>query len=191
MSNIVKRNFVSEFKKAFSGAIEGIVKAAEIYVAAIDEDPEIKTQFISECSGFIPAGAWAEFEAVGRKWKHPKLLLGGGGAHSSLLKLLPYSDQEKLFSGERVDVLTATGDVLKVDINSATSDQAALLIDKTNRRIRDIPAQKAYLESVKPVKVIDVPSVEMPYTITGGKVHFRAHTVLGRKEISRILKDLV
>jgi hypothetical protein len=188
-SQIIKRDYVADFKAAFSGAIDGIVKASEIYVKAIDADPKLKDKFISECSGFIPAGAWAEFEAVGRKWKHPKLILGGG-AHSSLVKLLPYSDQEKLFSGERVSVLTSKGDVLKVDINSATPDQAALLIDKTNKRIRDIPAQKAYLESVKPEKVIDVQAVEMPYTIAGGKVHFRQGTILGRKEISRILKEL-
>jgi hypothetical protein len=188
MNEVVKRDYVAEFKEAYVSALDRVQKMAEIYVAALDEDLKNKDRFVAECSSFVPANLWIELEAVGRKWKHPKMLLGNT-SNSSLIKVLPYSDQERLISGERVEMLTPSG-VLMVNIADATPTQASQIIDKANRKIRDVAAQRLYIEANNKRPVVDVESVEMPYTISGGKVHFKKGVTLTRKEIAAILREI-
>jgi hypothetical protein len=187
MKEMVKRDYVAEFKAAYGSALDSVKKMAEIYVEALDEDLKNKDRFIKECS-FAPANLWIELEAVGRKWKHPKMVLGNIN-NSSLIKVLPYSDQERLISGERVEMLTPSG-VLMVNIADATPAQASQIIDKANRKIRDVAAQRLYIEANSKPLVVDVESVEMPYTISGGKVHFRKGVTLTRKEIAVIFREI-
>jgi hypothetical protein len=178
MDAITTTRYISEFKSAFAAGIDSIVNASEIYVKAIDEDPAIKDRFRDEFADIIPSSAWSGFEAVGRKWMHPKLLMGGGGRYSSQIKRLPYSDQEQIFSGTRYGLLTADGDTLRVDVRSITPEQAEQLFDRSH--IRSLAEQKAWLEARKsaPQKAEDVQV--MPYSITDGKVYFRKGTSLTR-----------
>ncbi len=185
-----QRDYVGEFRAAFTLVESGLVKCSEIYVEALDESVEWKPKLIAAMNGTVPSTFWNELEAVGRKWKHPKLLLGGAGANAPLVKLLPYSDQELLFT-ERVQLLTPAGDVLLVDVKDASPAQAEQLIDRKARRLRDVSAQRAYQEAQKlPRGVAGEPAEVMPYTIAGGKVTFRRGVVMGRREIARILKEL-
>lgn len=184
--NKLQLSKVEEFKQAFARGMESIVSASEIYVQAIDENPNMKDVFIAECADFIPASAWSGFEAVGRKWLHPKLLMGGGGKYASKIKRLAYSDQEAVFSGKRFEMLTAEGQVLKVDIRQVEPDQADQLFDGTH--IRTMAEQKAFIEArkSKPAEEVDV----MPYVITDGKVSFRRGVALNKTEMRRILQEM-
>ena len=179
---------IEEFRKALTAGIEGIVRAAEIYVAAIDEDPTVSDRFRDAFSDWIPSSAWTNFEAVGRKWMHPRLLMGGMADRRkhTLVKRLPYSLQERIFTGERFKLLTAKGETLNVDLMEATTTQVEQLCSEG--AIRSLGEQRAWLE--EQVATIDVPAEPLPYTIANGKVSFRKGVVLTRTEVKRILQEM-
>jgi len=187
MNALTTTRYIEQFRNAFTAGIDSIVNASQVYVKAIDEDPEIKERFKKEFSDMIPASAWSGFEAVGRKWLHPKLLMGGGGRYATMIKRLPYSDQEQIFEGKRYDLLTIDGDKLLVDVRQVTPEQAEQLFDRSH--IRSVSEQKAWLESRK--RTPEKTEVQtMPYSITSGKVYFRRGVELTRSELKRILQDM-
>lgn len=184
-TSIESRKKLEAFKQAFTTGIEGIVSAAKIYVEAIDDNPKNADLFRDEFVDWIPEGAWAGWEAVGRKWMHPKLLMGGGGRFSNKIKRLPYSTQERIFDGEKFPLMTATGDTLNVDIRNITTEQAEQLFDGSH--IRSLPQQKAYMESRKTSVVEEVSIGEvLPYKIVGCRVHFRKDCVMTRDELKTL-----
>lgn len=187
MSKAVKTcdGYVDRFREAFMAGVEGIARAAAIYVEAIDENPNFGDAFRDEFADIIPVGAWAGMEKVGRKLMHPNLLMGGGGKYASRIKRLPYSTQERVIGGERFDLLTADGQTLKVDVRQITTEQADQLFD--GEHIRTLPEQRAWLESRKGRQVVEEADT-MPYVIKGGKVLFRRGTTLSRPEIRRLLE---
>jgi hypothetical protein len=178
--------YIKRFRDSFALGIEHIVKAAQVYVEAIDENPKFADVFAAEFQDSIPASAWSSFEAVGRKWMHPKLLLGGGGKYANKIKRLPYSLQERIFSGEKFELLTADGDILKVDIREATQSQVEQLIDFSHTRTKS--EQKAYIEAHK--QTCETKPEILPYVITDGKVSFRRGTILTRNEVKRLLQEM-
>lgn len=180
-------NYVEEFRAAFACGIESIVKAAAIYVAAIDHNPNNASAFHEAFKDVIPASAWGGFEAVGRKWMHPKLLMGGGGRYGGRIKRLPYSVQESIFSGARFDLLTKTGDTLKVDLRECTPEQVDQLIDGNS--IRSLSAQRAWLEAQTSAPAPQEAEM-LPYAITGGKIVFRRGVVMTKRELARIIKEM-
>jgi len=138
---------LAEFRTALQAGIDGIVRASEIYVAALDEDPRNADTFRAKFAEWVPAAAWAQFEAVGRKWMHPRLLMGGVSdpKKSKCIKRLPYSTQERIFKRDRFQLLTADGDTLEVDLLEATASQAEQLCGDAN--MRTLAEQKAWLEA--------------------------------------------
>jgi len=188
MSKALVRKSIKRFREAFIGGIEGIVNASEIYVESIDEDPKNADIFKEKCGDWIPASAWSGFEAVGRKWMHPKLLMGGMADRkkNTLVKRLPYSVQERVFSGDRFECLTQGGKTLKVDLLEATYEQAEQICD--GGTIRSIAAQKAYIES-KPAETIN--AEVLPYTITDkGEFMPRRNSKYTKAELMRIIKGM-
>jgi hypothetical protein len=188
-------NRISEFREALTAGIDGIVKAANIYVKAIDEDPTIADKFSDEFANVIPSNAWSYFEAVGRKWMHPRLLMGGMSDRKkhAVIKKLPYSVQEKVFNGDRFKLLTPSGDVLNVDLKEATISQMEQICNGDS--IRTISAQKAWLVEKQSTKVqnTELQSIEEnqpPYRINGGKVTFVKDVVLTRADIKKILIEM-
>ena len=142
----VVMNAVNEFRDALLSGLEGIMRAAEVYVAAVDEDPRNADVFRDELSDFVPASAWAMFEAVGRRQMHPKLLMGGMADRkkSAAVKRLPYSQQERVFAGERVELVVESGDLLKVSLLDCTADQAEQICSRAGFRSQS--QQRAWLE---------------------------------------------
>lgn len=187
MNDLVKRDYVTEFREAFSVGIDNIVKASAIYVAAIDENPHNAAAFREAFADTIPDSAWGSFEAVGRKWMHPKLLLGAGGRYSGRIKRLPYSVQDSIFSGQRFDLLTTTGDTLKVDVRECTPEQVDQLIDGNS--IRNLSSQRAWMEA-RAAAPAPVDVEQLPYTIAGGKIIFRRGVVMTKRELTRIIKEM-
>ncbi len=187
MNELVKRDYVAEFREAFSAGVESIVKASGIYVAAIDENTSNAATFQEAFGDIIPASAWGGFEAVGRKWMHPKLLLGGGGRYSGKIKRLPYSTQEAIFNGKRFDLMTKTGDTLKVDIRECTPEQVEQLVDGSS--VRALSAQKAWLEA-RAIEPAPQDVEQLPYVISGGKVIFRRGVSMTKRELNRIISEM-
>ena len=188
-TSVVVSSRIAEFREALQVGIEGIVKASEVYVAALDDDPRNADRFRDEFAEWVPASAWSQFEAVGRKWMHPRLLMGGVADRkkTGLIKRLPYSMQERVFKRDRFPLLTSNGDTLEVEILEATQEQAEQLCNGT--AIRNLSEQKAWLES-RNVTEASEPAEVLPYVITDGKVTFRRNTILTKQEIRRLLLEL-
>jgi hypothetical protein len=182
-----KRDYVAEFREAFAAGVEGIVKAAGVYVAAIDDNATNAAILHEAFADIVPASAWGGFEAVGRKWMHPKLLLGGGGRYGGRIKRLPYSTQEAIFDGKRFELLTSTGDTLKVDVRECTPDQVDQLLDGST--VRNLSSQRAWIEA-RAATPAPQDVEQLPYTIAGGKVTFRRGTVLTKQELKRIIAEM-
>jgi len=182
---------VGKFRDALFAGIQGIVKAAEIYVAAIDDDPKAADLFRDQCADLVPASAWGQLEAVGRKWLHPRLIMGGMADRrkAACVKKLPYSLQERIFNRDRFPLLVSGGDLMQVDIMEATSEQVEQLCD--GQAIRTIAEQKAYVEAKALYKRESPEDTEpMPYTIQDGRVHFRRGVSMTRSEIKRLLQEM-
>jgi hypothetical protein len=181
-------NRIKEFKDALTAGIDGIVRASEIYVASIDEDPASSDKFRDTFADYIPSSAWANFEAVGRKWMHPRLLMGGMADRKkhAVVKRLPYSVQERIFSGERFKLLTAKGDTLNVDLMEATAEQVEQICG--GGAVKSLGEQRAWIEEQS--KTITVDPEPMPYVVSNGKVSFRKGVVLTRNEVKRLLQEM-
>jgi len=188
--NELTKNSVELFAEAFQKGIQGIVEASSIYVAAIDSDSTASEAFRERFADCIPASAWAGFEAVGRKWMHPKLLLGGMTDRkvAARVKKLPYSAQERVFNKERFDLLLLDGQKLKVSPLDCTPEQAEQLFD--GPIIRDIPAQRAYLETITRQSK-KIPDAEpLPYVISAGRITFRKGVSMSKAELKRIFEGM-
>ena len=184
---VTTRNYIAEFREAFNAGIDGIVKAAAVYVDAVDENPRNADKFTEAFDGVVPSLAWSQFEAIGRKWMHPRLLMGGGGRYAAKIKRLPYSVQERIFAGERFDLVCQGGDTLKVDIRETTPEQVDQIIDGTH--LRTPSEQRAYLESRSAIRS-PLQAEPMPYTVQDGKVTFRRGTVLTKADLKRLLMEM-
>jgi hypothetical protein len=154
---------MTEFKEALTSGINGFVKAGEIYVKAIDQDPSNADRMQLEFRDIVPPKAWKQFEAIGRKWVHPKLILGGMSdpKKTNIVKRLPYSLQNRVFQGEKFELLISGGDVRE---------------------------QKAYIENSKLQE--DLKPQELPYYFQKGKIIFRKNTELTRAEMKQLLTQL-
>jgi len=184
---VEKRDYVEEFKQAYSRARDGILEAAEIYVEAVDEDPANREIFKRELSGTVPTSAWDRLEAIGRKTIDPKLLLGMGGKHTARIKRLPYSLQQAILSGEKFDYLTSSDSTLKIDLLTCTDEQAKQVFDSTE--LRTISQQKSWIEAEKRERQMSEPVEHYePYEIRQRKkqIFFKENTVLTFDEVTRL-----
>jgi hypothetical protein len=186
--NKVAKQYLDEFRKHFQAGIDGIVRASEVYVEAIDDNPRYADTFRDEFGDIVPYGAWGQFEAIGRKWMHPRLIMGGMADRqkAALVKRLPYSVQERVFSRERFDLLTPDADTLQVDLMEATTEQVRQLCDGSH--IRSLAEQRAWMESQK-AEAKEEAEV-MPYVVRDGCVSFRRGVKLTKEEVKRILRDM-
>jgi hypothetical protein len=178
--NELTESAIEKFRDAFARGIAGIVEAGEIYVKAIDADASAADTFRERFSDCLPASAWTGFEAVGRKWMHPKLMLGGMADRKTAarVKLLPYSMQTRVFNKERFDLL----------LLDCTPEQSEQLFD--GPVIRDVSAQRAYLETTTR-KAKAMPEAEpLPYVISGGRITFRKTTSMSKSEMKRIIQGM-
>lgn len=189
MNEMTINTRIAEFKAALQDTVNGIVRASEIYVVALDDNPRNADVFRDACADYVPAAAWSKFEAVGRKWLHPRMIMGGmaDGKKTTMIKRLPYSMQERVFNRELFPLLTANGDTLQVCMLEATPEQVEQLCDGS--AIRTLSAQKAWLEARSTATRAE-PVETMPYTVTGDRVTFRRGCSLTRAELRRLLTEM-
>jgi len=188
---IVDSKRIEAFRKALGASVDNIVEASRIYVEALDENPRNAEVFADKFRDFVPPSAWSRFEAVGRKWMHPKLLMGGMADRKkgNIVKRLPYSLQERIFDRERFALLLPGGDTMQIDVLEATVNQADQLCNKTG--LRSQSEQKSWLEEKFISDSLKKEHVEvMPYTIGDGRVSFRRNVSLTRAEVRRLLQEM-
>jgi len=187
---------IDQFREALAAGLDGIVKASEIYVEALDESWENASKFQRAFEDKLPASAWKQFEAVGRKWMHPRLIMGGMADRrkANKVKKLTYSTQERIFNRGKFPLLVAGGDSLEVDLMEATHEQVAQICDGSE--IRNLSAQKAWLEEralrreERAKRKQHKQTETLPYVIGKGRVVFRRGTSLTRAEIKRLLQEM-
>ena len=116
------------------------------------------------------------------------LLMGGMADRKkhAIIKRLPYSLQERIFSGERFKMLTPKGETLNVDLMEATAEQVEQICG--GGAVKSLGEQRAWLEEAS--KTIEVESEQMPYVVSNGKVSFRNGVVLTRNEVKRLLQEM-
>ena len=185
---LTTEQLMAEFKQAITSGINGFVRAGEVYVKAIDQDQSNAERMQLEFSDIVPSKAWKQFEAIGRKWIHPKLILGGmsDAKKTNIVKRLPYSLQNRVFAGDKFELLISGGDVLEVSALDASTDQVTQLFGDGN--LRTLREQKAYIESNKLQD--DLRPQELPYYVSKGKIIFRKNTELTRAEMKQLLTQL-
>jgi hypothetical protein len=179
---------LTDFRTALQQGIDGFMKAGEVYVKAIEKDYTYGERLKEEFSDMVPAKAWNQLEALGRKWIHPKLVLGGMSdpKKTNLVKRLPYSTQTKVFNNDRFKLLVSGGDYIEVNFFDATHEQCKQLCG--DGFIRSLSEQKSWLEQQKVYK--EIKPEELPYHIVGGKITFRKNVSLTRAEMKQLLSQL-
>lgn len=183
----------SALERAIEGAANSIVEMANLYVAGIDQNPKWADIIKDRMSAVVPPRCWAQYEAIGRKWVHPQLVIGTGSRNDAKLKRLAYSLQERIFTGERFELLTADGGTLLVDLRELDVGQIDQMIDGSE--IRTLSAQKVYLESLRMKQVREEePEAGLPYRVVGKgrslRVVFDKKTSLTRDELRRLALEV-
>ena len=72
-TTVLATTAIKDFGELFTKGIKYLSRACRVYVKAIDENPEHKSDF-EEAYPDISPSAWKKFEAVGRGALHIKLL---------------------------------------------------------------------------------------------------------------------
>ena len=180
----VVKSKIEMFKKHFSAGLKNMQEACEVYVECIDENIENKQKFIDSLPE-IPSGAWVTFELIGRKQIHKKLIYGGGKAQAELRRL-PYSCQEDVLENG-VELLLKNNDTMKILPENMTKDQVKQCFDKG--AIRDLAAQKAFIESKK-TYIQDPIECEKVYTTGKNKVSILKPVILDRRDLIQMLGEI-
>ena len=128
---LTNEELISQFRRRITTGINGFVRAGEW--KAIDQDPKNAERMQLEFADIVPSKAWKQFEAIGRKWIHPKLILGGmsDAKKTNIVKRLPYR-QNRVFEGEKFELLISGGDVLEVSALDASTEQVTQLFGDGN-----------------------------------------------------------
>jgi hypothetical protein len=165
MEAIVKKkntikDYIKEFKVGIVEGTAGLYKSGKAYVAAIDDDESNGAYFRTEIPGYSEA-VWRMYEDIGRGLICLETIFSG--VHIRKIRTLPVSEQKRIASGDKVELLLKTGDVLKVDPRTVTKDQAKRLYGKNS--IRTVSEQKSWMAD-NPIEEIQAKVVKDPWTIT-------------------------
>jgi len=180
----LEANKIDEFKELITVGIQSWVKAGELIVQILD-NCEASLHEISDQT-CLSIGILSRFEQLGRKQIIPELLIAEYPASSKLIKL-PYSEQSRLINGT-VEVLTNNGESLFIDSKNLTPSQCKQVFSGST--IRDLPAQRAWIESNKRKSSMNNIVNEMPYSISGKEVIFEKGCRMKASQLLNILAQL-
>ena len=179
---------IQQFITLFKEGVEAWIKAGEILVQMVEEDPYVYDYIIAQCPT-LNAGILGRFEQMGRKTLHPQLLLTASPGFAKLQKL-PYSMQERYIT-EPVPIIVHTDegtDVLLVNAKDMTKEQAAQVF--APGRVRTEGEQKAWLMQQRSNNARNVTeAVQVPWKIKGGKVIING-VEFTRKQLHVILAEM-
>ena len=143
MNTTTQNEKIAEFVTLFQHGVDAWIKAGEILVELVEDDPHVYDYIIQQAPS-LNAGVLGRFEQMGRKSLHPQLLLAASPGFAKLQKL-PYSMQER-FIDEPIPLIVHTDggtDVLLVKAKDLTKDQATQVFG--SNRLRTEGEQKAWL----------------------------------------------
>jgi len=179
---------IQQFITLFKEGVEAWIKAGEILVQMVEEDPYVYDYIIAQCPT-LNAGILGRFEQMGRKTLHPQLLLTASPGFAKLQKL-PYSMQERYIT-EPVPIIVHTDegtDILLVNAKDMTKEQAAQVF--APGRVRTEGEQKAWLMQQRSNNARNVTeSVQVPWKIKGSKVIING-VEFTRKQLHVILAEM-
>lgn len=185
MNTEITKQAIQEFKDAWTTSMNNLAKACKIYVDAIDNNPEAKKEFRKSFPS-LSIQAWSRIEAVGRNQMH-YLLLSDTSLAAGKLRKLPYSEQKKAIE-DSIEVLAQDGTCLKVKSENLTFQMIKQVIARDH--IRDIPAQKAYIESQKTIKEIKSKKPRELWSIKRNMLEVYAPSSFSRKQLLKILQEM-
>jgi hypothetical protein len=180
---------ITSFIALFKDGVEAWIKAGEILVELVEDDPHAYDYIIQQCPQ-INAGILGRFEQMGRKTLHPQLLLTSSPGFARLQRL-PFSLQERYIT-EPIPLIIHTDDgtdMMLVQAKNMTKEQAAQCF--APGRIRTEGEQKAWMmqqrsNAARPVNKDSAPA----WTIKGGRVIFREGTSMSAGELATIIAQL-
>jgi hypothetical protein len=181
---------INSFIDLFKVGVDSWIKAGEILVELVEEDPHAYDYIIQQCPQ-LNAGILGRFEQMGRKSLHPQLLLTSSPGFARLQKL-PYSLQER-FIEEPIALIVHTEqgtDVLLVKAKDLTKEQAAQVF--APNRLRTEGEQKAWMIQQQSNAARSTPSTNTTaaWRIKGGRVEFTAGASLSAGELATIITQL-
>lgn len=190
MENGIVKNRIAEFKELFSKGMNCMAEACRIYVEDIDRNPQFKQEYRRLLPQIGPA-YWSRFESIGRKRMIPELLYLDSSTTMKLIGEFSLEEQEKIHKNG-IDVLTVDGTTLKVAVKNLTPQQAKQVFTKTG--VRDVPAQRAYIESLRTSEQIEKQRSFLksdPYIIKKDYVEILKPGRISRDEIMNIAREMM
>ena len=177
---------ITEFITLFKEGVNAWIKAGEILVDLVENDPHSYDYIIQSCPQ-LNAGILGRFEQMGRKTLHPQLLLTASPGFARLTRL-PFSMQERYIE-EPIPLIVHTDegtDVLLVKAKDMTKEQASQVF--APGRLRTEGEQKAWLMQQKSNNARPVTSSK-PWSIKGSKIIING-LEFTRKELTAILAQM-
>ena len=186
-SNSITKS-VNQFAELIRKGWECWVKAGEIYVEAIEADPEFAERVLAAVPELTPS-ILRKFEMLGRQQLHPRLLLMDGPGVKKL-RAMPYSTQAKHLA-DPIEMLVIRGeetDTLMVDVKELSTEAARQVF--ASDHVRSLPEQRSYIEASRALSVGEPKDYETPWEVKRGKVYFNRTCTLTRQEMAAILASM-
>lgn len=190
MENEIVKNRIAEFRTLFSEGMSKIADACRVYAEEIDRDSSSKEVFRREFPQ-IPNSFWARFEAIGRNRLIPEFLYINYDSTVKLISEFSVEEQKKI-QKNGIDVLTVDGTTLKVKLENLTPAQTKQVFTHTG--VRDVPAQRAYIESLKQGEQIEQERSFLkndPYIVRRDYVEILKPGRISREEILTIAREML
>lgn len=190
MENGIVKNRIAEFKELFSKGMKCIAEACKVYAEDIDRNPEIKQEY-RRLLPQIPKNYWIRFEAIGRNKLIPEFLYVKDEYLNKIIREFPVEEQQEI-QKNGIDVLTVDGTTLKVKLENLTKEQINQVF--TRNDVRDVPAQRAYIESLRMSEKIDEGRKFLkndPYVVHRDYIEILKPGRISREEILNIARGML
>jgi hypothetical protein len=174
---------IQDFIAAFQAGVDAWIKAGQILVELVDEDPHVYNYIQRECPAMTP-DILGKFESIGRGVIMPTLAMDTSPG-SKQLQRLPLSVQER-FTREPIPVIVQCDDdntdVLLINYQDLTPQQSKQVF--RNGRLATEGEQRAWIEDYKLKNAKPRKHEEAPWKLTKnelivGDIHFTAKQLAG------------
>lgn len=180
----LQTNKINEIVNLLTGGMESIVKAGEIWVSILDENPDKSTDLYNEIPKKYPllsVDKLITLERLGRRDLMPELVFDESPASKSI-RLLPYSQQQQCLSGPIDVAVHRAGKIVKEKRNVKDLSRREVSIAIGPKGVRPLDEQeRLWSFKVSPVQ-------PAKYEHRGSVVKVFRSSVFTREEIQKILE---
>jgi hypothetical protein len=176
-----------ELCKLIFGGLDMWIKAGEILIEMMDDDPEIISKLCTS-NTHLTRPILNKFEKIGRKVYDPRLILRNCVGYTKARKL-PYSVQQSLLKDKiKVAVSSTSDDHRLVDLGDMTPSDAKIIFAPD--KVRTINEQKAFIKADNQSSDLKKATVNKPYIIHDGEVTFRKGVTLDIAGMAAIMSQM-